>query len=70
MILNLWIKNVLAHRKKVEDKELKEILDENRSQTLAELGKKLQVDESTVSKRSKLYSFINLTVTFQNPPKY
>ena len=35
--------------KKFEDKELKEILDENRSQTLAELGKILQVDGSTVS---------------------
>ena len=34
--------------KKFEDKELEEILDEDRSQTLAELGKTLQVDESTV----------------------
>ena len=39
--------------KKFEDKELEEILDEDRSQTLAELGKTLQVDESTVSKRLK-----------------
>ena len=37
--------------KKFEDKELEEIHDEDRSQTLAELGKILQVDESTVSKR-------------------
>ena len=36
-----------------EDKELKEILDEDPSLTLAELGKTLQVDESTVSKRLK-----------------
>ena len=33
--------------KKFEDKELEEIFDEDRSQTLAELGKTLQVDEST-----------------------
>ena len=39
--------------KKFEDKYLEEILDEDRSQTLAELGKTLQVDESTVSKRLK-----------------
>ena len=58
MILNLRIKNVLAHRKKFEDKELEEILDEDRSQTLAELGKKLQVDESTVSKRLKVLGMI------------
>ena len=38
IILNLWIKNVLARGKKLEDKELEEILDEDRSQTLAELG--------------------------------
>ena len=37
--------------KKFEGKELEEILDEDRSQTLVELGKTLQVDESTVSKR-------------------
>ena len=36
---------------KFEDKELEEILDEDRSQTLPELGKTLQVDESTVLKR-------------------
>ena len=40
--------------KKIEDKQLEEILDEDRSQTLAELGKTLQVDESTVSKRLKV----------------
>ena len=38
-------------QKKYEDKELEEILDEDRSQTLAKLGKTLQVDESTVSTR-------------------
>ena len=37
--------------KQFEDKELEEILDEDLSQTLAELGKTLQVDESTVLKR-------------------
>ena len=37
-----------------EGKELEEILDKDRSQTLAELGKTLQVDESTVSKRLKV----------------
>ena len=40
--------------KKFEDKELEELLDEDPSQTLAELGKILQVDESTVSKRLKV----------------
>ncbi|KAG5318790.1 MOS1T transposase, partial [Pseudoatta argentina] len=35
------------------DKELEQLLDEDPSQTLAELGKILQVDESTVSKRLK-----------------
>ena len=34
--------------KKFEDKKLEEIFDEERSQTLAELGKILQVDDSTV----------------------
>ena len=41
--------------KKFEDKEFEETLDEDRSQTLTELGKTLQVDESTVSKRLKVY---------------
>ncbi|KAG5321654.1 MOS1T transposase, partial [Pseudoatta argentina] len=36
--------------KKFEDKELEQLLDEDPSQTLSELGKILQVDESTVSK--------------------
>ena len=44
--------------KKFEDKEFEEILDEDRSQTLAELGKTLQVDESTVSKRLKVLGMI------------
>lgn len=44
--------------KKFEDKELEEILDADRSQTLAELGKTLQVDESTVSKRLKVLGMI------------
>ena len=39
---------------KFEDEELEEILDEDRSQTLAELEKTLQVDGSTVSKRLKV----------------
>ncbi|KAG5317854.1 MOS1T transposase, partial [Pseudoatta argentina] len=39
--------------KKFQDKELEQLLDENPSQTLSELGKILQVDESTVSKRLK-----------------
>ncbi|KAG5319404.1 MOS1T transposase, partial [Pseudoatta argentina] len=39
--------------KKFEDKELEQLLDEDPSQTLSELGKILQVDESTVSKRLK-----------------
>ena len=47
-----------AAQKKFEDKELEEILDENRFQTLAELGKTLQVDESTVSKRLKVLGMI------------
>ena len=44
--------------KKFEDKELDEILDVNRSQTLKELGKTLQVDESTVSTRLKVLGMI------------
>ena len=44
--------------KTFEDKELKGILDEDRSQTLAELGKTLQIDESTVSKRLKVLGMI------------
>ena len=44
--------------KKIEDKELEEILDEDRSQTLAELGKTLQVDETIVSKRLKVLGMI------------
>ena len=43
---------------KFEDKELEEILDEYRSQTLAELGKTLQIDESSVSKRLKVLGMI------------
>ncbi|KAG5324284.1 MOS1T transposase, partial [Pseudoatta argentina] len=39
--------------KKFEDKELEQLLDEDPSQTLSEIGKILQVDESTVSKRLK-----------------
>ncbi|KAG5323487.1 MOS1T transposase, partial [Pseudoatta argentina] len=39
--------------KKFEDEELEQLLDEDSSQTLSELGKILQVDESTVSKRLK-----------------
>ncbi|KAG5313215.1 MOS1T transposase, partial [Pseudoatta argentina] len=39
--------------KKFQDKELGQLLDEDPSQTLSELGKILQVDESTVSKRFK-----------------
>ncbi|KAG5316917.1 MOS1T transposase, partial [Pseudoatta argentina] len=39
--------------KKFEDKELEQLLDEDPSQTLSELGKIFQVDESTVSKRLK-----------------
>ncbi|KAG5317551.1 MOS1T transposase, partial [Pseudoatta argentina] len=39
--------------KKFQDKELEQLLDEDPSQTLSELGKILQVDESTVSQRLK-----------------
>ncbi|KAG5323182.1 MOS1T transposase, partial [Pseudoatta argentina] len=39
--------------KKFQDKELEQLLDEDPSQTLSELGKILQVDESTVLKRLK-----------------
>ncbi|GBP71383.1 Zinc finger BED domain-containing protein 4 [Eumeta japonica] len=38
---------------KFEDEKLEELLDQDRCQTLTELGKPLQVDESTVSKRLK-----------------
>ena len=44
--------------KKFEDKELEKMLDKDRSQTLAELGKTLQVDESTDSKRLKVLGTI------------
>ena len=37
---------------------MEEILDEDRSQTLAELGKTLQVDESTVSKCFKTFKSV------------
>ena len=50
-IVSLILLNLGQQLKKFEDKELEELLDEDRSQTLAELGKTLQVDESTVSKR-------------------
>ena len=40
--------------KKFEDKQFEEILDEDRSQMLAVLGKTLHVDQSTVSKRLKV----------------
>ena len=43
---------------KFEAKDLEEILDEDLSQTLEELGKTLQVDESTVSKRIKVLGLI------------
>ncbi|KAG5307528.1 MOS1T transposase, partial [Pseudoatta argentina] len=39
--------------KKFQDKELEQLFDEDPSQTLSELGKILQVDESTISKRLK-----------------
>ncbi|KAG5314669.1 MOS1T transposase, partial [Pseudoatta argentina] len=39
--------------KKFQDKELEQLLDEDPSQTQSELGKILQVDKSTVSKRLK-----------------
>ena len=44
--------------KKFEDKELEELLDQDPCQTLAELGKSLQVDESTASKRLKALGMI------------
>ena len=44
--------------KKFEAKELEETLDEDRTLTLAELGKTLQVEESTVSKRLKVLGMI------------
>ncbi|KAG5320783.1 MOS1T transposase, partial [Pseudoatta argentina] len=43
----------LEDKEKFQDKELEQLLDEDPSQTLSELGKILQVDESTVSKRLK-----------------
>ncbi|KAG5318699.1 MOS1T transposase, partial [Pseudoatta argentina] len=44
--------------KKFQDKELEQLLDEDPSQTLSELGKILQVDESTVLKRLKWLGMI------------
>jgi len=58
MILNLRIRNVLAHRQSFKDEELKELLDQDSCQTLAEFGKILQVDASTVSKRLKALGMI------------
>ena len=53
---NLEDKERSGAPKKFEHKELEEILDEDRFQTLAELGKTLQVDESTVSKHLKVFA--------------
>ena len=55
---NLQDKERSGAPKKIEDNEFEEILDEDGSQTLAELGKRLQVDESTVSKRLKVLEMI------------
>ncbi|GBP22865.1 Structural maintenance of chromosomes protein 2 [Eumeta japonica] len=44
--------------KKFKDEKLEELLNQNRCQTLRELGKTLQVDESTVSKRLKVLEMI------------
>ena len=46
----------MAHRKNLKRKNRR--IDEDRSQTLAELGKTLQVDESTVSRRFKVLGMI------------
>ena len=56
--INITCKERSDAPKKFEDKEFEEILDEDRFQTLAELGKTLQVDESTVSKRLKVIGII------------
>ena len=58
MIFKLEDKGRSGAPKKFEDKELEEILDEDRSQTLVELGKTLQVDKLTVSKRLKVLGMI------------
>ena len=47
-----------AAPKKIENNELEEIVFEDRSQLLAELGKTLQIDKSTVSKRTKILGII------------
>ncbi|GBP19498.1 Mariner Mos1 transposase [Eumeta japonica] len=44
--------------KKFEDEKLEELLNQNRSQTLTELGKMLGEDESTVSKCVKVLEII------------
>ena len=44
--------------KKFEHKQLEEILDEDRFQTRAELGKTYQIDKSTISKRLKVLGMI------------
>lgn len=44
--------------KKFEDEKLEELLDQDRCQTLTEIGNTLQVDESTVSKRLKQLGMI------------
>ena len=54
--------------KKFEEKELEEILDEDRSHTLAELGKTLQVDESTVLKRLKVLGKQGHWVSYELKP--
>ncbi|GBP69257.1 Protein polybromo-1 [Eumeta japonica] len=45
-------------RKKFEDVKLEELLNQNRCQTLTELGKTLPIDESTVSKHLKVLGMI------------
>ncbi|GBP55459.1 Mariner Mos1 transposase [Eumeta japonica] len=45
-------------QKKFEDEKLEELLDQDRCQTLTELGKTLQVNESTVSKHLKVLGMI------------
>ena len=44
--------------KKFEGKDLEGIPDEDRSQTLAELGETLQFDESTVQKCCKMFKSV------------
>ena len=48
MILTLMIKNILVHRKNLEDEELETLLDEDSCQAEADLAESSRVDHSRI----------------------